>query len=99
MLIDKRIERLVKLTYKLCLEETVNKQELVIDLDCSSRTVDYTLNELQREIDSETTAMKIEIKNGHTLQLTGKDETITKKLLHRFYLQDDMVHFFYRNII
>lgn len=98
MLIDKRIERLVKLTYKLCMEETVNKEELASELDCSSRTVDCTILELQKEFKSEATTMKIEFKTPHTLQLSGKDDMFTRKLLYRFYLQDDMVRFFLESL-
>ncbi len=94
MLIDKRIERLIKLIYKLSLEDSVNKEELVLDLNCSIRTVDYTLAELQQTFVTESSSMKIELKPDSILQLSGKDELIIREMLHRLYLQDDMVRFF-----
>lgn len=95
MLIDKRIERLIKLIYKLSLEDSVNKEELVLDLNCSIRTVDYTLAELQQTFVTESSSMKIELKPDSILQLSGKDELIIREMLHRLYLQDDMVRFFF----
>ncbi|GAF13694.1 hypothetical protein JCM19046_4753 [Bacillus sp. JCM 19046] len=94
MLIDKRIERLIKLIYKLSLEDSVNKEELVLDLNCSIRTVDYTLAELQQTFVTKSSSMKIELKPDSILQLSGKDELVIREMLHRLYLQDDMVRFF-----
>lgn len=94
MLTDKRMERLIKLTYKLSMEEFVHRADLAGELNCSLRTVDATLNELQVEIEKGSTSMKIDFVNGQTMQLTGKDDAFLKRLLHHFYLQDDMIRFF-----
>lgn len=76
------------------MEDSVKKEELALDLDCSLRTVDYTLAELQQTFETESSSMKIETKPDSILQLSGKDELFIRGLLHRFYLQDDMVRFF-----
>ncbi len=94
MLIDKRIDRLVKLIYKLSTEEFIQRKTLPDELSCSLRTVDAALYELKNEMERKHTDMTIEYVDSETMYLKGKDDAFLKQLLHQYYIQDDMVCFF-----
>ncbi|PAD16724.1 hypothetical protein CHH70_09080 [Shouchella clausii] len=93
MLTDKRIERLVKLIHFIGAKENCTKAEIRKTLACSDRTVDYTIKELEKELQQTGTDMAI-VRNAHNqYSFSNKDDRQLNEVLRRLFFQDDMVRF------